>query len=126
MLPPCVLIVDDSRASRAISSALARVVRPDCEIVEAEDGIAALEVIAKSQIDLTILDMNMPGMSGLDIAELMRERQPDARLALLTANGQYSVRTRASLLRVPLFRKPVTQEVIAMILSILPAAGATV
>ena len=125
MLPPRVLIVDDSRASRAISSALARVIRPDCEIVEAKDGTAALEVIASAQIDLTILDMNMPGMSGLDIAELMRGRQPDARLALLTANGQYSVRTRASSLRVPLFRKPVTQEVIAMILSILPPPGAT-
>ena len=61
------LVVDDSSAIRKIIKAAANVLRMDTE--EAQDGIEALEKLAEcyKEIDLVLLDWNMPGMSGYDV-----------------------------------------------------------
>ena len=63
--------------------------------------------------------MNMPGMSGLELAEKLRTSHPDIRLALLTANVQESIQRRAADLGVRFFRKPIGEAVIADILALL-------
>jgi len=61
------LIVDDSSAIRKIIKAVADVLKIEAE--EAQDGIEALEKLAESygEIDLVLLDWNMPEMSGYDV-----------------------------------------------------------
>ena len=69
--------------------------------------------------DLAVLDMNMPGMSGIELAERLRLSHPGMKLALLTANAQEAVQRRAAALGVHFFRKPIGETVIADILALL-------
>ncbi|WP_374264640.1 response regulator transcription factor [Zoogloea sp.] len=114
-----ILLVDDSRASRMLCASVIKNMRSDVAIVEAGDGESALERVAHQAPDLAVLDMNMPGTSGLELAEHLRARHPQLRLALLTANVQESVQRRAAALGVTFFRKPIGEAVIASILKLL-------
>ena len=61
-----ILLVDDSRASRMLCSSVIKSLRPGLVILEAGDAEAALAVLEAHTPDLAVLDMNMPGMSGID------------------------------------------------------------
>jgi len=118
-MPTTILLVDDSRASRMLCSSVIKSLRPDLVILEAGDGEAALAVLATHTPDLSVLDMNMPGMSGLELAERIRVTRPAMKLALLTANVQEALQRRAAALGVSFFRKPIGEAVIADILGLL-------
>ena len=118
-MPTTILLVDDSRASRMLCSSVIKSLRPGLVILEAGDGEAALAVLETHTPDLAVLDMNMPGMSGLELAERIRVTQPDMKLALLTANVQEAIQRRAAALGVSFFRKPISETVIADILGLL-------
>jgi len=118
-MPTTILLVDDSRASRMLCSSVIKSLHPGLVILEAGDGDAALAVLDAHTPDLAVLDMNMPGMSGLELAERIRATQPDMKLALLTANVQEAIQRRAAALGVSFFRKPISEAVIADILGLL-------
>ena len=79
---PRVLLVDDNetileRASATLSH--------DCEIVGAvKDGVAALEAVRRLRPDVVVLDISMPGMSGLEVAGRLRREQSTVRIVFLT------------------------------------------
>ncbi len=102
------LNVVESRVSRMMIRCFAEEVLPDCTFVEAGDGDEALQLIADQEIDLMTIYLNMPGMDGLELIEQSRPRFPDARIALLTANIQDSVRQKAEAAGVGFMSKPVT------------------
>lgn len=67
-----VLIADDDDSTRITLKGLLR--NKECEIVEAESGDQALEVIqSATPPDLILLDWNMPGLSGVEVVSLLRE-----------------------------------------------------
>lgn len=69
-----VLIVDDSPVLRQL---LRAVMESDgCEVVEAEDGAAALRVLATWQPDVVSMDVHMPGMNGYETTTRILERYP--------------------------------------------------
>lgn len=114
-----ILLVDDSRASRMLCSSVIKALRPGLEILEAGDGNSALALIGSNAPALAVIDMNMPGMSGLELAEKLRTSHPAMRLALLTANVQDSIQRRAAELGVHFFRKPITEPLVASILGLM-------
>ena len=58
---------------------------PQLEVVgEAAGGAQALALFGQTLPDLVVLDMNLPDMTGLDIARRLLQKQPDVRLAVLT------------------------------------------
>ena len=116
---PVILLVDDSRVSRMLCGAIVRERRPDAILVEAGSGDEALTCIASLVPHLAVLDVNMPGMSGIELAERLRLSHPGMKLALLTANVQEAVQRRAAALGVHFFRKPIGETVIADILALL-------
>jgi diguanylate cyclase (GGDEF)-like protein/PAS domain S-box-containing protein len=84
--PARVLIVDDSPVSRAVVRA-ALASSPLFEVAgEASDGAEGLALCDELEPDLVLLDMVMPGRSGLDVLATMRERHPDARVVALSAS----------------------------------------
>lgn len=117
------LIVDDSRVSRMMSSTFLKKLRPEVEIVEAADADSALSVLSQTPIDMCIIDFNMPGMDGLELAQEIKNQRSEARIALLTANVQDSIKERAEAIGVSFFRKPITESVITKILDELAPAA---
>ncbi|MGB8955697.1 MAG: response regulator transcription factor [Tumebacillaceae bacterium] len=69
---------------------------PDIEVVgEAADGQQALELIEELQPDVTIMDINMPGLNGVDTVERLTARDPNLRILMLTMydHDEYLFRT---------------------------------
>jgi two-component system LytT family response regulator len=103
-----VLIVDDEqRARRLVRTRLENI--PDCAIVgEAADGDAASRLIRELTPDIVILDIHMPGQSGLEvIAKLPRNKLPV--VIFLTAYDEYAVRA-FELYALDYLLKPFTRE----------------
>jgi two-component system response regulator DesR len=50
----------------------------------AEDGDAARRLVDETRPDIVVADIEMPGMTGLELAESLREAQPDTRVMILT------------------------------------------
>lgn len=103
------LIVDDSKVSRMRIRAFFATKCPQWRISEAASGDEALVLAANEQPDYVTMDVNMPGMSGFETAQLMLARNPDIRVVMLTANIQESCRQVAASLRLNFVAKPATE-----------------
>jgi two-component system chemotaxis response regulator CheY len=85
-----ILIVDDSALSRRT---LRRILeRAGYEIVEADDGMTALELYFLEKPNLVLLDLVMKGMYGLDVLVKLREMDPKAIVIVASADIQSSTR----------------------------------
>lgn len=76
---PLALVLDDAPDMRKILATLAR--RQGFEVIEAGDGLRGLEMAKEYRPDLILLDLEMPGMSGLEV--LSEVRQFDASVAVV-------------------------------------------
>jgi two-component system, chemotaxis family, chemotaxis protein CheY len=83
-----VLIVDDSGLARRRARAILETA--GFEVIEAEDGIAALECYFVSKPDVVLLDLVMKGMYGLDVLARLREMDPLVRVIVVSADVQTS------------------------------------
>ena len=79
------LIVDDDGDIRQVVRSLIAAEEASFEILEAEDGETALDMVYKQQPTVVILDYMMPGMTGEDVAKGIRTLAPDARIIAFTA-----------------------------------------
>ena len=84
-----VLVVDDEPTITEVVSRYLE--RAGYSAHVAADGPGALQVAAETRPDLVVLDLMMPGMDGLEVMRLLRERQP-VLIILLTAKGEQSDR----------------------------------
>jgi two-component system chemotaxis response regulator CheY len=93
-LPPTVLIVDDSPTIRGIAKIFLKPLSVD--VMEAEEGSKALEMVRASVPAVAIVDVNMPGMDGLTfLRELRGDARPEiARLPVVLLTGDRSEETR--------------------------------
>jgi len=85
-----VLLVDDSGLARRSTRRILE--QAGYTVVEAEDGLAALERFAVDRPDIVLLDLVMKGMYGLDVLTKLRELDPAARVIIMTADVQTSSR----------------------------------
>ena len=121
MKPSTVLIVDDSRVSRLLTRQHIQVRHADWVVEEAATGDEAIAKAKGLQPDLVLLDVNMPGMNGVDAAAALRVMLPNAHISLLTANVQAATRQRAEEIGVGFMEKPITAERIAQLIAPLEA-----
>ena len=82
---PSVLIVEDDAATRRLYKFM--LTNGGYPVLEAEDGIAALEQLATHHFDLVITDMNMPRMDGMELIQAIRRDYSDIHVILITAFG---------------------------------------
>lgn len=73
-----ILVVDDFSTMRRIITNVLRQLGFD-NILEAEDGSKALEVLEAEKVDFVITDWNMPQMSGLDLLKAIRASDDEER-----------------------------------------------
>jgi two-component system sensor histidine kinase/response regulator len=77
---PSILVVDDEDQNRALLRAM---LRGDYRVFEAAAGPEALRLVAAEQIDLVLLDVMMPGMTGYDLCRQIKQQQPEPFLPVL-------------------------------------------
>jgi CheY-like chemotaxis protein len=80
-----ILVVDDEAAIRLTMNILLR--RNGYVVTTAESGEQALAVIAQQPFDLLLLDLKMPGLSGLEVAERAKSIQPAVAILFLTGSS---------------------------------------
>jgi CheY-like chemotaxis protein len=105
-----VLLVDDSKLARIVAGKAIAALQPDWTKIEASTADEALETVAKRSVDLAVLDFNMPGKDGLQLATELRQAYPHMPIAIVTANLQDEIIARARELNATFVAKPVTEE----------------
>ncbi|MFH1034915.1 MAG: response regulator [Pseudomonadota bacterium] len=79
---PKILVVDDEPDIRDILCSLFQ--EFGYEVAAAPGAREALSILEQEPIQVMLLDLNMPGMNGLDLCRAIRPRQPRARIFALT------------------------------------------
>ena len=92
--PPLrVLLVDDSPPMRALIRSLVEAVSPD--VYECADGKTAVDLYEQVRPDWVLMDVKMDGMDGLAATRAIRKSDPEARVVIVTANGDAQSRADA-------------------------------
>jgi YesN/AraC family two-component response regulator len=66
-----------------------------CQIFQAENGREALQIFMDEQIQISILDIEMPGMNGIEAAAEMKRQDPNCCIIFLTAYDEFSYARKA-------------------------------
>jgi len=89
-----VLIVDDSKiVRRVLTNTMKRYFKPpeynELNLFEAEDGNVAMDVMKREQIDIILLDWNMPNMNGEEVVDAVRANKEwnKTRIIMATTEG---------------------------------------
>lgn len=77
-----ILLVDDNEELR--SMICEQLALAGFAVDEAEDGVKAIEMIKAGTYALLLLDINMPGKSGLEVLKFVRKYSPDCKVIMLT------------------------------------------
>jgi DNA-binding response OmpR family regulator len=84
-LPARILLVDDEADIRLTLGSLLQ--RDGYAISFAESGEAALRLIDQQEFDLLVIDLNMPGIGGMEVVAAARQYQPDLAIIVLTGHS---------------------------------------
>ena len=80
-----ILVVDDDKAIRESIQEAIRYEGYACRV--AGSGEEALELLQEAPADLVVADVKMPGLSGLDVLQKIREEHPEVAVLMLTGHG---------------------------------------
>ena len=111
-----VLIVDDSKLARMSIARLLDALRPGWVRLETANATEAMAHQPFETIDLALLDFNMPGRDGLDLATEMHAIKPNMPIAIISANAQDEILARTKAIGAGFLPKPLTQQVLAQFL----------
>jgi CheY-like chemotaxis protein len=109
-MPIKVLIVDDSKLARIVAGKAIAELQPDWQRVEAGGASQAIAIMAGEQIDVALIDFNMPEKDGLELAAELRASYPDLPIAIITANVQDEIVARARAIGAAFVAKPVNVD----------------
>ena len=119
MNKPRVLIVDDEENIRlTLSRALSEL---PVETDTAAGGQEALDKVAQNGFSLVLLDLQMPGIDGMEVLQTLRDQRPDVHVIILTGYGTVESAVEAMKLgAIEFLRKPfVPQEIRALVSRVL-------
>ena len=89
---PTILIVDDEKNTR---DGLGRFLKRHHNVLAADSGAVALELLEHNTVDLVLSDIRMPGMDGLELLSAIRAKHPGVPVILLTAYGEVATAVEA-------------------------------
>lgn len=91
-----ILVVDDDHLNRQVVAR--RLMREGYFTATAENGVAALEMLGRQRFDLVLLDVDMPGMNGIEMLKKMRADARWAGIPVMMLSGNDSPAARQSCL----------------------------
>jgi len=91
-----ILLADDHALFReSLSLALVRLTDDTPEILQAEHGEKAIDLANEHDLDLILLDLDMPGINGLDAIQTLLDIQADTPIVMISAHEEISVINKA-------------------------------
>src|SRR5215208_8144105 len=87
-----VLIVDDDEGMR---DTLTAVLRRDYRVLRAATGEAGLQMMEKEDVDLMMLDVRLPGISGFEVLKIARENYPHIEVIVISVVKELDVAIEA-------------------------------
>jgi DNA-binding NarL/FixJ family response regulator len=94
-----------------------KALQPDWIRIEAASADEATVLMAREQPDVALLDLNMPGRDGLELAAEFSSRHPEMPMAIVSANVQEEIIARTRGMGAAFLPKPLTERVLAEFLS---------
>jgi len=95
-----ILIAEDEFIERMVlKKILEKKFGDQCEVLEAEKGTQALEIFRSTDIHIVILDIEMPGIKGVQAAEIMRREKQGFCIIFLTAYDKFEYAKKAIAVR---------------------------
>ncbi len=88
-----ILVVDDEPVERQTLTEILRL--EGYHVAAVANGEAAVDYVRLNPVDLILLDLRMPGMSGLDVIKVVKRTLPEIEIILLTAHGSIESATEA-------------------------------
>jgi len=83
-----ILIVEDNAILRGLLRDLLSAEFPECRVLEAASGEEALELADAVPISLGVMDIGLPGMSGIEAARLLTARYPGFRFVIMSIHEE--------------------------------------
>jgi len=80
-----ILVVDDEKNYLLVLDTLLS--EEGYEVITAESGIKALQILEEAELDLVVTDLKMPKMSGIKLLEHIKKNNPDLPVIMMTAYG---------------------------------------
>lgn len=84
-----ILIVDDQRRTRRSLRALLSTEYPSIRILEAENGVEALNRADDWLPDIVLMDVRMPEIDGIEVTRLMKRQRPDVKVIVLSMCAEF-------------------------------------
>lgn len=109
-MPVTVLVVDDSKLARINAGKALTQLQPEWRRLEAGSAAEALAIVERESIDIALVDYNMEEKDGLTLAAELREAHPTMPIAIITANIQDEIISRAREINASFVAKPLTSE----------------
>lgn len=88
-----VLVVDDDQ--NLLEMLLLHFRSSEYHVVIAQNALSALDCVNRTTIDIILTDIRMPGMNGLDLAEIIHEKHPNMPVIIMTAYSEIDVAVSA-------------------------------
>ena len=97
-----ILIVDDDDMNLKMAEFILKKDMKDIELLLADSGMKAIDILQREKVDLVLLDFQMPVMNGLKTLEIIRKREDlkDVRVIFLTAASDRDTVMKAGLMGV--------------------------
>jgi two-component system, NarL family, invasion response regulator UvrY len=100
-----VLTIDDQALFRAIARDVIAATPGYVAVGEAADGESGIEAVERLSPDLVLLDVRMPGLSGIEVARRLIATHPEVVVVLISIEERIDVPSAAQLDAIPLVRK---------------------
>ena len=112
-----ILVVDDSKLARLSLIKTVKEYEPSAEILEAENGVIAIELFKSEKPGVVFLDLTMPIMDGYEALKIIMEIDPKAQVVIVSADiqiqAQQQVLAMGAKLMVP---KPINSDKMGSVL----------
>lgn len=108
---PNILIADDEDDTRAtLKDFLSK--RIKCMILEASNGYEVIDIVKKNKVNIVLLDIVMPGVSGIEIIKIIKDNSPKAHIFAITKLNSSEIARKISDAGANYIPKPLSLKVV--------------